>query len=173
MLRLRNSNQRLFTQKIRKFQILYRTAGRFFWTLHMNICSKMKKNIVPQYTEKLSMKSFCSQLLPWSTMVLYVPVWSIRVQYKILGSPTVHFIIQKKGQNKTREKWGEKQKWKKWIEIERWLKSLILHKLTHLCTNFVLVFWTPCMVSRGSTSHVSLEPIFMFSESGGPWEGGS
>ena len=60
-------------------------------------------SIVSQYTARLPMKAFGSQLFLWSTMVLYGPVWFTMVPYKHLGSPTVHFSFQK-GQCSNREK---------------------------------------------------------------------
>ena len=57
------------------------------------------------------MKSFGSQLFLWSTMVLYVPVWSTMAPYKHLGSPQ-STLFSKKGQNNNRENEGKTKKGK-------------------------------------------------------------
>ena len=61
-------------------------------------------SIVQQFPGRLAMKSNGFQLLIWSAMF----------PYKHLGSPTVHFCLQK-GQNKKKRKQSKNLKWKKLI----------------------------------------------------------
>ena len=107
------------------------------WTLIVSH-GPVWSSLVPQYPGRLPMKFKGSQLLLWSTLVLYGPSWSTMVPYKHWGSPRVHFNLQK-GQNKNREKGRKNLKWKI-SRDKKVIKNLMLHKLTHLCTNFVLVY---------------------------------
>ena len=66
-------------------------------------------SIGPQYPGRLPMKSYGSQLLLMSTMVLYGSVLSTMVPYTHLGSPTVPLRLQK-GQYKNREKGRKNEK---------------------------------------------------------------
>ena len=66
---------------------------------------------------------------------MYGPPWS--TMYKHLGSPKVNFGLQK-GKIKI-EKKEEKSKMEKINRYKKVVKNSILHKLTHLSTNSVLV----------------------------------